>query len=375
MSSSQDETRALLAAIVESSEDAIISKTLTGTIKTWNRGAQKIFGYTAEEAVGQHITLIIPPERYPEEIEILSRICRGERVDHFETVRIAKDGTRLDISLTVSPVRDLTGRVIGASKIARDISYRKQIERDRERLLDLEQASRKRLADAVAARDEFIAVAAHELRNPLNVFHLTLQLLHRISTDARVVELVEKSKLQLGRLNTLVDRLLDVTRIRSGNFELYREHFDLSALIREIAARFGGEPFAIPFRLELDNSVAGTWDRLRIDQILTNLISNAIKYGRNKPITISACVSGSDAVVRVRDEGSGISADDLPRIFDRFERVSPQSGGEGLGLGLWIARRIVEAHGGTLSAESELGRGSTFTVRLPIEAEAREGAR
>jgi PAS domain S-box-containing protein len=213
----QSETNALLAAIIESSDDAIVSKTLDGVIQSWNRAAEVMFGYTAAEAIGRHITLIIPAELHHEEDEILAKLRRGERIAHYETIRRTKDGRDLNISLTVSPIRDASGRVIGASKVARDITERKSLERERERLLQWERDTRKQLSDAVSARDEFIAVAAHELRNPLHVVHLTLQLLQRATTDSpRIAELVEKAGFQLRRLNTLVERLLDVTRVRSA---------------------------------------------------------------------------------------------------------------------------------------------------------------
>ena len=393
-----DET-ALLAAIVDSSDDAIVSKTLDGVITSWNRAAERIFGYTAAEAIGQRITLIIPPERHAEEDVVLARIGRGEKIEHFETIRQTKDGRQLNISLTVSPVKDARGRIIGASKVARDITERKQFESEREVLLTGELAARQEaqqanrslneqlellkrevlarekaqaeLAEAVNARDEFIAVAAHELRNPLNVFHLTLQLLYRVSSDPsgfpQIRGLLEKSRIQLGRLSTSVDRLLDVTRIRAGRFELYRETVDLSGLIREVVGRFANEQPNIPISLNLEAAIKGTWDRTRIDQALTNLLSNAIKYGRQRPITVGASVNDHEAVVTMQDEGIGIPYEGLKRIFDRFERIAPQLGNEGLGLGLWITKQIVEAHGGTIRAESELGRGSVFTVTLPLQ--------
>jgi PAS domain S-box-containing protein len=363
----QSETNALLAAIIESSDDAIVSKTLDGIIQSWNRAAEVMFGYTAAEATGHHITLIIPPELRHEEDEILAKLRRGERIAHYETIRRTKDGRDLNISLTVSPIRDASGRVIGASKVARDITERKSLERDRERLLQWERDTRKQLSDAVSARDEFIAVAAHELRNPLHVVHLTLQLLQRASTDSpRLAELVEKAGFQLRRLNTLVERLLDVTRVRSGTFELFRENFDMSVLVREIVARFANEPPATRITLELDATIRGSWDRLRIDQALTNLLSNAVKYGSRNPIGISASSDGSRVTIKVRDQGIGIGEEELPRIFDRFERLNAGSGREGLGLGLWIAKIIVEAHGGAILAESAVGKGSVFTVTLPL---------
>jgi PAS domain S-box-containing protein len=376
--SANETAAAWLAAIVDSSDDAIVSKTLDGVIMSWNRAAEKIFGYTAAEAIGQHITLIIPSDRRAEEDDVLATIRRGEKVDHFETIRRTKDGRLLNISLTVWPVRDAHGRIIGVSKVARDITDRKRLERERDEqllLLKKEVVAREKaqaeLAEAVRARDDFIAVAAHELRNPLNVLALTLQLVHRVSRNitgsAEIRERIEKSQLQLGRISTLMDRLFDVTRIQGGSFELYRQKFDLSRLIREIVARIVGESSNVSISLDLEPSIEGTWDRVRIDQALTNLVSNAIKYGMQRPIGISARLNDNHtAIISVRDEGVGISSEDLKRIFDRFQRAAPRSSNQGLGLGLWITKQIVEAHGGTIFACSEPGNGSVFTIMLPL---------
>ena len=367
---SESHSAALLSAIVNSSHDAIVSKTLDGVITSWNPAAEVMFGYSAAEAVGRHITLIIPPELHAEEDFVLGRIRCGEKVDHFETTRQAKDGRRLSVSLTVSPVRNTCGVVIGASKIARDITDKKRWEREREELLAREQATGQQLVEALGARDDLIAVAAHELRNPLNVFLLTLQLLHRVSGTpagfARARELIEKSKAQVVRISTLVDRLLDVARVRAGTFDLYRESFDLAGLIREVTARFITEYPNISISQELESNIEGKWDRTRIDQAVTNLISNAIKYGMQKPVVVSAAVAGNQAVISVRDHGAGISPQHIERIFDRFERAAERAGNEGLGLGLWITKQIVQAHDGTIVAESESGKGSTFVMRLPL---------
>jgi PAS domain S-box-containing protein len=210
-----DALRSLLSAIVENSDDVIVSKTLDGIITSWNRAAEKTFGYSAAEVIGKSIRLIIPADRQSEEDYVLSQIRRGEKVDHYETIRQAKDGHLIDISLTVSPIRDAQGRIVGASKIARDITQQKRMERERAELFVREQAARHELLKALTARDEFIAVAAHELRNPLHVLALTLQLLHRMAEQPgaarRITSLIEKSRNHLNRLSTLVDRLLDVT--------------------------------------------------------------------------------------------------------------------------------------------------------------------
>jgi PAS domain S-box-containing protein len=361
-----EESQARLAAIVESSDDAIVGKSLGGQILSWNGGAERIFGYTAAEAIGRHITLIIPPERHEEERSILARLARGERVEHFETVRVTKDGRRIDVSLTTSPVRDGSGRIVGASKVARDITARKHSEQERARLYaQLQELDRR--------KDEFLAALSHELRNPLAPLSNSLQLL-RLSGDlSPAVEHVRAiMENQVNHLVRLVDDLLDASRITRGKVELRKQRVELAALVTSAveASRpiidAAGHQLAIsvaPEPLLLDA------DPVRLVQVLVNLLNNAAKYTENGgQIWLAARASDGYAAISVRDTGVGIPAEVLPRVFDMFSQVdrtlSRAQGG--LGIGLALARRFVEMHGGRIEVQSGgPGMGSEFVVYLP----------
>jgi PAS domain S-box-containing protein len=354
-----DQSRILLAAIVEASEDAIVSKTLDGVIRSWNGGAERLFGYTAGEAVGQPITLIIPPERRDEERAILERLRRGERVEHFETVRVARDGRRIDISLTVAPLFDEDGQVIGASKIARDITQRKQVE------AALRAADRR--------KDEFLALLAHELRNPLGPLGNGVQLLRLAGNDAdtvaRVGAMLDR---QLGHMVRLIDDLLDIARIGQNKIELRRARVPLASVIDSAvetarpSIEAGGHELSVSLPTEPLYLHA---DLTRLAQVFSNLLTNSAKYTRSSGhIWLTANRQGEDAVVSVRDDGIGIPADALPRVFDIFSQVdqSIERATGGLGIGLALVKGLVEMHGGRVSAESDgSGKGSTFTAQLP----------
>ncbi|HJX28828.1 MAG TPA: PAS domain S-box protein [Thermoanaerobaculia bacterium] len=361
-----EEAQARLAAIVESSQDAIISKTLQGIIETWNTAAERLYGYTAQEAVGKPITLLIPPDRLNEEKEILARLSRGERIEHYETVRRAKDGRLIDISLTISPIRDSRGRIIGASKIARDITKRKKTE---QALQEAMEALRK----ADRRKDEFLAMLAHELRNPLAPLRNGLQVL-RLATDP---DLVAKSRdimdRQLFHMVRLIDDLLDVSRISLNKMELRRSTVLLTEVINNAvetarpAIQKAGHTLTVslpPEPIHLDG------DLTRLAQVFGNLLSNSARYteGRGQ-IWLSATREDSQITVTVRDTGIGIPAAALPNVFEMFSQVDrtiERSAG-GLGIGLALVKGLVEMHGGTVQAESPgEGQGSTFTVRLPI---------
>jgi PAS domain S-box-containing protein len=358
-------------AIVESSDDAIISKNLDGTITSWNAAAERMFGYRAEEIVGRSIAVLMPEERHDDMESILGRIRRGERVDHYETIRISKDGRRIPVSLSVSPVKDSHGRIIGAAKIARDISTRHETEVERERLLrDAQQG--------VQLRDIFLSVAGHELRTPLHALRLQLYNLQRSLETPAQLGLAEKAQKEINRLSELTDRLLDVARMAAGGFTLEPKRMDLAELVRAVAARMNEEAARAGSTLIIDAPAAieGFWDSATLDQVVTNLLSNAIKFGSGRPIRVAVEAERGIARVRVRDEGPGVAPEDRERVFERFERGFSDSSYGGLGLGLWIAKQIVTAHGGRIRAEGPSGggaeaaaaSGAEFVVELPIGA-------
>ena len=355
-----------LAAIVESSDDAIISKTLEGVIRSWNTGAQRIFGWSAREAIGRPITLIIPPDRHQEEHHILETLKRGERIDHFETTRATKDGRLIEVSLTVSPVRNAAGVVIGASKIARDITSRKQAER---RLQEREEA----LREADQRKDEFLALLGHELRNPLAPIHNATELLSRVlpedSPSRMAVDMIRRQTVQLTRL---VDDLLDVGRITQGRVRLRFEPLDLATVIAQAF-----ETVEPQLRLkEHKVSVISSYEPLhvsgdfaRLVQCVGNILSNAVKFtDPGGEIQVRTHKQHGSAVIEIADTGLGIAPDLLPRVFDIFVQAegSLDRAQGGLGAGLAIVKRLIEQHGGAVSVRSPgLGQGSTFEIRLP----------
>jgi two-component system CheB/CheR fusion protein len=376
-----ESARAHLAAIVESSHDAIVSKTLEGVIRSWNGAAEQLFGYSAEEAVGQPITLIIPAERVPEEQQILERLRRGERIDHFETVRVTKSGRRIDVSLTISPIRDAQGSIIGASKIARDISDKKAVEEAQERTIRELERAEEALLEADRRKDEFLAVLAHELRNPLAPIRYAVAMARREGRDeterAQAQAIIER---QVKHMSRLLDDLLDVSRITRGKLLLRRSAVDLASVVA--AAQEAARPLMEERRHTLvvrlpQEPVRLVSDPVRLAQVLANLLINAAKYtdsgGR---IELDASRTGAELVVAVRDNGIGISAEMMPRVFTLFAQASPalERSEGGLGIGLALVRGLVELHGGTVGVHSAgIGKGSEFVVRLPLASDDAEG--
>jgi PAS domain S-box-containing protein len=354
------ETQGRLAAIVESSQDVIVSKSLDGIVRSWNHEAERVLGYTADEAIGKPITLIIPPDRENEERDLMTRLRRGERVEHFETVRRAKDGRLVDLSIAISPVRDATGQVIGASKVARDISERKKIE--------------EALRTADRRKDEFLAVLAHELRNPLAPLANGLQVIRLAHGDpGAIAQARTMMERQLSHLVRLVDDLLDLSRIGRKQMELRRSRLLLSDVVNSAieTARplieAAGHTLAVsvpPEAIHLDG------DLTRLSQVFSNLLANSAKYtDPHGQIFLDVIRRPDQVVVSVRDTGIGIAADQLDAVFGMFSQVDPRTERSrgGLGIGLALVQGLVKMHGGSVTAQSPgIGQGSTFSVTLPV---------
>jgi PAS domain S-box-containing protein len=369
-----EESTALLAAIINSSDDAIVSKTLEGLITSWNAGAEKIFGYPAAEAIGQHISLIIPSDRHGEEVVVLERVSRGEKIDHFETVRQAKDGRELYISLTVSPIRNSSGQIVGASKVARDITVRKRLEEERERLTGVATAAQGAAEEASRLKDDFLATVSHELRNPLNSIVGWAALLSGGKLDAKKTARGIAAIIRAGQAqDQIINDLLDVSRIISGRLRLDVRPMKLIEVLETAidTVRPAAEAKQIRLQVMLDPEAgpsSGDPDRLR--QVFWNLLSNAVKFTpKNGRIQIHSQRINSHVEIVVSDTGIGIERKLLPFVFDRFRQGDSGTDRQstGLGLGLAIVRSLVELHGGTVWVESK-GKdlGSSFNVRLPI---------
>lgn len=360
-----ERTNAYLGAIIESSDDAILSKDLNGIITSWNISAERIFGFTTEETVGQHITMLIPTERLPEEEQILRQLRAGNRIEHFETMRRHKNGTLIPVSLTVSPIRDSLGTVIGASKVLRNISERIEIQ--------------KALKEMSQKKDEFLANMSHELRTPMNaVIGLTNLLKASKTLSERDQKFVETLKVSADNLMELINDLLDFAKIDADSLQFEHIEFSLAEQVQKVItimsvrAQEKGLKLHLSYAPTLDCKYWG--DPLRIHQILANLISNAVKFTHKGRVEVmidgTKESNGSTHITfAVRDTGVGIPQDKMHLIFDKFTQADPsttrQFGGSGLGLA--ITKGLVEGMGGTIGVQSEMNIGTTFTVMLTLK--------
>ena len=528
-----EDKQAILSAIVESSDDAIISKNLNGIITSWNKGAQKIFGYTEEEIIGKPVNILIPPDLQSEEDVIIKSIRSGKKIDHFQTVRIAKDGKKINISLTVSPVKDSHGNVTGASKIARDISDQLQKEREIKegaRRLEILNSIGKdiagnldfdkilqRITDATttitgaafgaffyntadesgesfmlctssgapkeaveklslpgtglfnetfsgksvvridditrdtrygknaphkdipvedlpvvsylalpvigadgnvlgvlflghpdpgvftsahedlvtnianqvsvalensrlftevknlsAKKDEFIALASHELKTPITTIKGYLQILQKNENDKIARLFLDKSLRQVNKLTSLISDLFDASKIEAGKLNLNYEVFDLSKLVLDITETFHYSAGTHKIILDdVERPFLVEADKQRIEQVIINLFTNAIKYSPNADkVFVSLSTAGNSVQLTVKDEGIGLTSDQQKQIFTRFFRVDGNSNISGLGLGLYLSKEIVDRHNGILSVKSEPAKGSKFSFTIPLKKDA-----
>lgn len=353
--------QALLNAIIMSSDDAIVSKSLDGIITSWNPAAVQMFGYTQEDVVGRHISLIIPEDRLSEEDYIISQIRAGNQVNHFETIRKTQSGDLIPISVTVSPVIDSNGNIIGASKIARNISEKYKVQQEKTELLE-------QLKELNQRKDEFIALASHELRTPLTSMNGYLHILSKKITDENIRQFAEKAICQTKKLEGLISDLLDVSRIEAGKLTLRKEIFEICELVKQTIDIISHANTDFIFNLNtVVESQTYIGDAQRLEQVLVNLLTNAIRYsGGNNKIEISLLKENGYLKIGVKDYGLGIEPENLEHIFSRFYRADNNDRISGLGLGLYLCHQIVSQHEGKIWAESEISKGSTFWVQLPL---------
>ena len=364
-----EEVRERLAAVVESSDDAIIGKTLDGVITTWNHGAEKVFGYSSAEAVGKTIHMLVPPERANEEPDILARIGRGESVEHFETIRVRKDGTYIDVSTTVSPIRDSSGAIVGVSKVARDISERKRAER---RLADKVEE----LARSNRDLEQFAYAASHDLQEPLRMVASYTQLLaerYGGKLDENADKFLGYAREGALRMQVLIRDLLAFSRVVQAGVTGKNVDCDvaLEEALQSLTAAIE-ESGAVVTHTALPNVWA---DQTQMAQVFQNLIGNAIKFRNGAPpkCAVSAEKSGRNWLFSVSDNGIGIAPEDAGNIFVAFQRLHARTEYPGNGIGLAICKKIIEHYGGTIWVESQVGQGSTFKFTLPAAAPEEEG--
>jgi PAS domain S-box-containing protein len=347
---SAEEARRQLAAIVESSDDAILATSLTGIVLTWNSGAERLYGYSRGEVVGQHVSLLHARKHW-QDSNVFQRVSAGERISRVETVNLTKDGRQIDVSLTVSPILDRSGAIVGASTIARDITDLKVLDR---------------------MKEEFVGTVSHELRTPLTAIKGFIELV--TDGEAGPVNDVQRDFLAIAarnsdRLSALINDLLDMSRIESQHLETKMEPIDLAQVLGEVenTLRVQAQAKGLNFRVAVPVLPKVAGDSGRLFQVFSNLVSNAIKYTPSGTIGILADQISAGIEVIVYDSGIGLSQDDQAQLFTKFFRgrhpVVMDS--RGTGLGLVIAKAILERHNGTIEVESRLGEGTRFRVVLP----------
>lgn len=339
------------AAIIDSSDDAIISKSADGYITSWNPGAERLYGYNPEEVIGQPVSMLMPEEKEDDFPWLMESLRQGKKVDHYITKRKTKDGRVIDVSITVSPIRDTSGQIIGASKIARDITA--MLEQERQ-------------------KDVFISAVSHELKTPIttqSVYGELLEELVRKNGDKKYEKYITKINEQSKKLVKLVNDLLELSRMNATTFEILGEPFSIDDAVKSVAEDMQTlTAKKITTDLAIGRNIIG--DRERIAQVLTNLISNAAKYSPEADqVSVRSYIKDSSAIVEVKDYGIGINKEDLQKVFKRFYRatLTNTQSFPGMGIGLSICKEVAKKHGGDIWAESQVGQGSTFYLSLPLD--------
>ena len=346
------EKSAKLAAIVESSDDAIISKNFESIITSWNKSAERMFGYTEQEMIGESILKLIPPDRQDEEPQILARLRNGKRVDHFETKRMTKKGDLLDVSISISAITDSQGNITGLSKIARDITEQKQEE---------------------VRKNDFIAMVSHELKTPLTSIKSYIQVLlakAKHDKDPFIINALTRTDVQTRKMTSMIQDFLSLARLEEGKIQLSNEVFKLNPLIEEIVGdmQLLSTGHVIKFNGCEDFNVYA--DRDKIGQVLINLLSNAVKYSpKGGDINVSCEKVWEGVKIAVRDNGIGINPEDQKKLFNRFYRVKndKMKTVSGFGIGLYLVAEILRYHNSEIVVESEEGKGSLFYFNLPVQ--------
>jgi PAS domain S-box-containing protein len=354
--------------LVESVEEyAIFMLDPRGIVTTWNTGAERIKGYTAGEVLGRHFSIFRVDE------DVRAGACERELFLAAESGkleeegwRVRKDGSQFWANVVLTAIRDNTGTLIGFAKITRDLTQRRALEEER--------LQRARAEEAVRLREEFLLIASHELKTPLTTLQLDLYGIQQdLNGDwSKVSRKVDRANRSVARLSALVESLLSVSRLAQGKLTISPARMDLAETVVQVVEGMREQAGKAGCDLTIDASspILGNWDRLRIEQVVANLLVNAIKYGAGSAIEIEVRSAEASAVIEVSDHGPGVEQADLLRIFQRFERASSIRHYGGLGLGLYVSREIVEAHGGSITASNRPGGGARFAVRLPTDRPA-----
>ena len=356
-----EEEHALTASIVNSSEDAIISKTIDGEITSWNKGAEKILGYSPSEVIGEHISILFPLDFHGEETIILEIISKGNSINNYETLRKKKDGEIIDVSLTISPIKDVMGNVVGASKIMRDISKMKKVEAELIRF-------NTELKKTNTELDRFVYSASHDLRAPLKsmlgLIHITKE-----GVNPEDVELYDRLQMlddSVLKLDNFIENILNYSK--NSRTELNLEEINFEKLIREIKESHEFMHFAnkLNFQVVVNSKGKFVSDNNRLNVVLNNIVSNAIKYRDTSKetsfINISISYNSTNATIVIEDNGIGINDNNKQKVFDMFYRGTSISTGSGLGL--YIVKETIEKLGGKINIESEFSKGTKFVIEI-----------